>query len=495
MQQHLDSLMSDESALRDFVQQIPKGADLHNHISGGVSIDKFMQWAAADGFCADPADWLAVAGPCTGKQVPLANIRTDQNMYAAVLSSWSMEGHKNDALLDRHAHFFATFDKFDAVLDAHWADSIADMLATAGKNHQTYIEGMRSLGSWDMGTLADNTMDANTPFTEQYLLDSRNKLLADGSFQTNLAHGPATFEQDLAKARTILKCDTPDADPGCKVDLRYVMEAYRTMDSRFVYGQWVYGYELAQKEPLVVGVNLVSPEEDPTSLKYYDDEMLAISVLEKMNDADASRRKVHVSLHAGELIPQVLPQTADGQKNLTFHVNHAALTAHAERIGHGTDILDEVKSDSTLLQDLASRNVLFEVCLSSSSLLLGYEGDTHPLNTLIQNNVPVALSTDDQGIFRTTITDDWLIAIEKNHLSYVTLKKLARASLEHSFLPGADLWAAPGQYDKPVPACGQDKLGDASASQACKDDLNANEHAAMQWKLEGEISAFEASVQ
>ena len=495
VQQRLDALASDESSLRAFVQQIPKGADLHNHISGAVAIEKFIQWASEDGFCTEGPNWMATPGPCTGTQVPVANTSTDSKLNADILSSWSMEGHTQDALLDRHKHFFATFDKFDPVMgDTRYPYGIADVLSTAAKNHQTYLELMRSLDSWDMGGLAESLMTETGAWTESYLLEKRAQLVANPDFQTYLNARVTKFREQVAQARALLKCDTAGADPGCNVDVRFVMESYRTQSKQFVFGQWVYGFELAQKEPAVVGVNIVSPEEDPVSLQNYSDEMLAVGTLSKMNAADSSRKPVHVSLHAGELIPEVLPQTPDGQNHLTFHVDQAVEAGKAERIGHGTDVIAESGKDAAIFDELRDRNVLIEVSLKSSSLLLGYEGDRHPLATLIQKGVPVALSTDDQGIFRTNITDDWMLAVTRNHLNYLTLKKLARAGVEHSFLPGKSLWAEPNRPDRLVSECANDNLGRANVSQGCLDYVQANERAGMQWKLERELAAFESSL-
>lgn len=37
------------NAVRAFVQRLPKGADLHSHLSGAVYAEHYLQWAAADG--------------------------------------------------------------------------------------------------------------------------------------------------------------------------------------------------------------------------------------------------------------------------------------------------------------------------------------------------------------------------------------------------------------------------------------------------------------
>ncbi len=55
--------------------------------------------------------------------------------------------------------------------------------------------------------------------------------------------------------------------------------------------------------------------------------------------------------------------------------------------------------------------------------------------------VPVALATDDEGVSRSEMTREYERAVADQGLDYATLKKMARTSLEHSFLPGASLWS------------------------------------------------------
>jgi hypothetical protein len=75
------------------------------------------------------------------------------------------------------------------------------------------------------------------------------------------------------------------------------------------------------------------------------------------------------------------------------------------------------------------------------------------------------------------MTHEYLRAAETYRLSYADLKRLARQSLEHSFLPGASLSSNP--------ACA------AKASATCEKFLQANQRARVQWKLEQEFAAFE----
>src|SRR5437764_5019338 len=50
---YLDSVRHDPLRLLSFVQQMPKGGDLHNHLSGAVYAETFIQFAVADKMCFD----------------------------------------------------------------------------------------------------------------------------------------------------------------------------------------------------------------------------------------------------------------------------------------------------------------------------------------------------------------------------------------------------------------------------------------------------------
>jgi hypothetical protein len=78
------------------------------------------------------------------------------------------------------------------------------------------------------------------------------------------------------------------------------------------------------------------------------------------------------------------------------------------------------------------------------------KGADHPLALYRKAGVPFVLSTDDEGVSRIDLTNEYLRAVTEQGLNYADLKAAARASLEYAFLPGASLWAAPRT---PVAAC------------------------------------------
>jgi adenosine deaminase len=195
--------------------------------------------------------------------------------------------------------------------------------------------------------------------------------------------------------------------------------------------------------------------------------------------------RVHISLHAGELAMGLVPP-----EGLSFHVRESIEKGHAERIGHGVSVMNE--HDATgLLQEMARQKVLVEISLTSNDLILGVRGEEHPLPVYLRYGVPVSLATDDEGVSRSDMTHEYVRAVESYQLSYLDLKRMARQSLEHSFLAGASLWSE-AQTFHPVTGCGGDRPESAKLSAGCKKFLDASDRARVQWKLEREFAEFEA---
>ena len=75
-----------------------------------------------------------------------------------------------------------------------------------------------------------------------------------------------------------------------------------------------------------------------------------------------------------------------------------------------------------------------------SNLLLGYvaDYDTHPFPEYLRIGVPVALSTDDRGMWDSTLTDEFFVAVKEFDLTWQEIRTLSRNSLAYAFLPEAE---------------------------------------------------------
>jgi hypothetical protein len=108
----------------------------------------------------------------------------------------------------------------------------------------------------------------------------------------------------------------------------------------------------------------------------------------------------------------------------------------------------------------------------------------------LQHRVPLAISTDDEGVSRSMLTNEFVKATQEFNLTYPTLKTFVRNSITYSFLPGRSLWQD-DSYTKVMPACAKDVLGSLNPSKHCAHFLSRNEKANTQWELEKRFNLFE----
>ena len=457
-------------ALHAFLAEMPKGGDLHNHLSGAVYAESWIAQAAADGLCVDVAtsnliDKRDASAPsCGNGRRPAADALSDQHFYDALVDAFSMRSFVPSAGRSGHDQFFDTFGRFQAVTpQQHMGDWLDEVSARAAVQNEQYLELMATPPFARARELA-RTLDWQPDFDAM-----RKQLLAHG-LKDDMAADEQLLTQALAERKRRQHCDTAQADAGCAVQIRFLYQVLRGAAPARVFAQTLLGFELASVDPRWVGINFVMPEDGYLSMRDYSLQMHMLDYLHHLYP------KVHISLHAGELAPGLVPP--DG---LRFHIRQAVEVGHAERIGHGVDVMYEDHPEQ-LLQEMAARHVMVEINLTSNDVILGVHGADHPLPMYLKHGVPVALSTDDEGVSRIDLTHEYVRAAEDFGLDYSTLKQMARNSLTYSFLPGESLWAAK--------ACqGQAPGNHPSAS--CRQLLSASEKAAAQWELERRLRAFE----
>jgi adenosine deaminase len=177
-----------------------------------------------------------------------------------------------------------------------------------------------------------------------------------------------------------------------------------------------------------------------------------------------------------------------------FHIRSAVEEGDAERIGHGVDVMYEDHAYD-LLKRMATHRVMVEINLTSNDVILNIKGADHPLPMYRQYHVPVALSSDDEGVSRINLTHEYVRAALTYPLTYSDFKQMVRTALEHSFLAGDSLWEQPGpweNYTHPRAAC-RAQLGSERPSGPCASLLEASDKARQQFELERRFQVFENS--
>jgi len=477
---YLESVSKQPGLLLAFLRDLPKGGDLHNHLDGAIYAEDLVDFAVDGGLCVDRTSSRLLAPPCDPCKnyaaKPAARCAySDQVLYNQMIDAWSMRNWRPGEE-SGHDHFFAAFDKFILASHTHVAEAIVAASNRAGVDHLQYVEFMET---------ADGSAAANLAAKVEWTPDfarMREALLAAG-LKDVAAETSKKLAADEAHAREIMKCGTPDAAPGCDVTVRYLYQVLRGLPQETVFAQILLGFELASSDPRFVGLNLVMPEDWYVPSHDFNKHMAMLDYLHSVYP------RVHIALHAGELAMGLVPP-----EDLAFHIRASIERGHAERIGHGVDVMNE-KDPIGLLHEMAERNVLVEIALTSNDMILGVSGDDHPLPVYMKHGVPVALATDDEGVARSDMTHEYLRAVESYHLSYSDLKRFARQSLEHSFLPGPSLWKDTKLVFRAATACAGDLPGSEKPSAACEKFLGESERARLQWKLETEFARFEKKYQ
>ncbi|MDP3820415.1 MAG: hypothetical protein Q8R33_02975 [Burkholderiales bacterium] len=454
-----------------FTKAMPKGGELHNHISAAVFPETLLQWAVEDGLCVDLRE-LAVRYTCpaTDGYKTAAAAVADPELRVALIDSFTTR-HPDFRDRSGHDQFFGSFRRFGPASARRAGDVLAAVMEGLAAQDTFYIEAMTTppggtgLGAragWKGGDLA-----AQQAATEAAGLD---KVVAAAIAETDATE---------ARAREILKCGTPQAAKGCQVTVRYLMQSIRVLPPEATFAQLQLGVALLGADKRWVGLQMVAPEDDPASIANY---RLHMKMVEALTDRG---RKVPVALHAGELtLKYATPQ------DLRFHIAEAVRVAGARRVGHGVDLPHEDGAE-TLAAEMAAKGVLVEVNLTSNHVILELSGPEHPYGWLRQRGVPVSLSTDDAGILRIDLSGEYARAVRDQGASYDDLKRSARNALAFSFLAGEGLWRDPNVYSRPVKACAGQIGAETPRPGPCADLLAASDKAREQWRHERLLKLFE----
>jgi adenosine deaminase CECR1 len=181
-----------------------------------------------------------------------------------------------------------------------------------------------------------------------------------------------------------------------------------------------------QYRDLYVGVNMVGREDNA---KGYPLRFLPV-----LRELRRRYPDINLSIHAGEM------------DEPDFHVRDTLLLG-AKRIGHGVNLI----SDPQTMVLMRNGPYMVEINLISN-LVLEYVSDfsQHPFPEYLRIGIPVALSTDDRGMWDSNLTDEYFVAVREFNLSWEELVQLGRNSLKFSFLDEPTRQRLLAAYEKRV---------------------------------------------
>ncbi|HVG89909.1 MAG TPA: adenosine deaminase, partial [Alphaproteobacteria bacterium] len=181
---YFESVRGQPLLLHAFLQQMPKGGDLHNNLSGAVYAESFIQYAVQDGLCVDRNALTLAQPPCdaTAGKPPASVALQDSTLYGRLLDALSMRQFVAGAE-SGHDHFFATFGKFGAATNGRTADMLAEARSRAAAGHLQYLETMFNPDSGAASRLGASLgwNDDLGKLREQLLSGGLSKIVAEAS--------------------------------------------------------------------------------------------------------------------------------------------------------------------------------------------------------------------------------------------------------------------------------------------------------------------------
>ncbi len=412
-----------------FFSQMPKGADLHHHYSGSVYAEQYVQWLDQLKFCVDKQTYRIETKPevVEAQRARPANERTclgtrevlaDDYTYRELLQRWSSKDFDNHGAIqpppDRQ--FFQTFGFFGPVSNLNFAEGLQELKKRAIEENVGYIETM-----FKMAPGVPNA-DFDAQVQQSGVTDAQ---LADAmrAWMPKLEQDP-TFDRNLKDF--VAKIDTAAAGiDDERFTMRYQNYVVRLLQPSFVFSSMLSAFKAATLSPLIVGVNIVGQESNHVSMRDYALHMKMFQFLKTQYP------NVKLALHAGELALGDVPP--DG---LRFHIEQAIGVAGANRIGHGLDLAHESNAIA-IMKTMRERDIPVEINLTSNSFISGVRGEHHPVTLYRKYGVPYVISTDDAGVTRHTLAQEYTLFASRYKPSYAEIKKVSYNGLRYAFLDEA----------------------------------------------------------
>ncbi len=418
---YFESIRKNEAQLTAFFAGMPKGGDLHHHFSGSAWPDYLLAKANKEDYWVELNSFtVATAAGKNGEWKKFSEADDLNALKTAILQQWSVKNYHPAAGPSENI-FFDSFGKFDAIMDASVPEALLELKRRAKAENLSYIETQfirpkfpLKISGYD--SLNNRLRQAVTKKDTNYIFTVFDELIrrfeAGGAADTALA-----FNERIRNQHQRLQLDDDS------FTLRYQNFVLRFMEPVELFKHLYVNFISADKSPLIEGVNIVSPEHGDVSMQDYWLHMAMYHYLHRQFPA------VKYAMHAGELTSGLV-----APEELTWHINEAVRFAGASRIGHGVDMAWE-KNSRSLLAFMKQQQVAVEINLSSNEFILGVKENQHPISLYYKAGVPITISTDDAGILRTSITQQYvLLAKRYPFISYKAIKAIVYNSIRYSFI-------------------------------------------------------------
>lgn len=444
-------IRKNEAALTAFISQMPKGGDLHNHYTGAVYAETYWDWLRELDYFVNPETFEFINPQDTSAQansafVKLSDLKKQlgdagfETFKNKLFRHWSVKEYDQVHSDAREEHFFATFENFGVASGLNYTLGLQELKARAIAENVSYIELMfRNIKCQKPETpVAIYQNDDTTRFYNTLLTGLGQRHDISGlqpvlQYLYNEILQKLPVNQTAAAAnRLIDSLHFNYIGDDSVFTMRYLAFVPRVVNPLSTFINLVTAFETVRQctSGNLIGLNFVAPEDNPVSMRDYWLHMQFFAFCR------AKYEGVDFSLHAGELETGFVKP-----EDLTWHIRAAVYDAGARRIGHGVDIAYE-KNNYELLQYMRAAGVAIEINLLSNEFILGVKGDKHPVLLYKHFDVPIVISTDDPGILRTSLTEQFVLLAQRYpEITYRDLKRYVYNSIQYSFIKDSTLRA------------------------------------------------------
>lgn len=443
-EKYFKRIRNNEAALTAFMSRMPKGGDLHNHYSGAIYGESYFKWLSDAGYCINPVS-LQFSPPsaihnCPDSMVQLNSMQSSmvEDIRGRLLRLWSIKDYDQVHNDPREDHFFSTFGNFGVASWLNYSKGLIELKERAITENLSYIETMLNrVEVLKPAVTADLLSNQDSIKYYNHLLISLGQKKDNKQLQPLLVYLynkiMATIPIDSSAEAYNRFVDSIHVTS--KIDdnlftMRYQTFITRTSDPLITLINLIASFHAVDKSKTkyLVGVNIVAPEDHSISMRDYWLHMYYF----KFCNVQYNNR-VSYAMHAGELTEgYVQPE------QLTYHISDAVYNAGARRIGHGVDIAYE-KDNYELMDYMSKKGIPVEINLSSNEFILGVKDDRHPILLYKAYKVPIVISTDDAGVSRSSLTEQYvLLAKRYKDISFGDIKSYVFNSIAYSFMNKAD---------------------------------------------------------
>ncbi|MBK8554522.1 MAG: adenosine deaminase [Lewinellaceae bacterium] len=428
---YLASIRDNPAELTAFFQQMPKGGDLHHHYSGSIYAESYLQAAIDSNFWVNMVtlEVSTTPAPKTSDWERFSTLEKQGllDLYREkILRSWSVKDYPFQADLPPDQHFFATFGRFSEAKSDFGPGSLSSFAAGLLElKHRAVLENVQYIETMFTGVRCP---EAVLPNRYNGILENLQQQKKSDALQDTLAILYNKIDVSSNACAAAYAGLLESLHDSLQIDddhftLRYQTFAVRTVPPVQVFTRLVACFMAAEASPLIVGVNIVAPENDPVSMRDYWLHMEMFRFLHHLFP------NVKYAMHAGELTLGMVPP-----EELSWHISEAVFRAGARRIGHGVDLAYET-NPYALLDSMRQRGVAIEINLSSNEFILGVKDGRHPISLYRRFDVPMVISTDDAGVLRSNLTEQYvLLATRYPEFSYTEIRELVFNSVHYSFV-------------------------------------------------------------